>query len=84
MSLERKDVRFKANPEDFDDLKAVVETDGKEIGEWCEEIVMREVHRRIREARLLVERTQRQGISGHSGEYQGTSGRARDNRGGRR
>lgn len=78
MSLERKDVRFKLDPSEHDALKEVVDFDGLEVGEWCEQLVLREIYRRADEAAKAIalhERLARLGISGKNREEQVTDGK---------
>lgn len=64
MALERKDVRFKIDPDMHAALTALAEIAGKDLGEMCEQIVCGEVEKRLHAATVLVERTKRLGISG--------------------
>lgn len=80
MSLERKDVRFKLDPNEHDALKVLCEFDGMDVGEWVEQLVLLEINRRATEAAeaiSLAERLASLGISGKNRESQGTAGRWR-------
>jgi hypothetical protein len=65
MSLERKDVRAKLDPAWHGALSAVAEADGKDIGEWVEAVIVRELQRRVSEATVIAEAVSRLGISGN-------------------
>lgn len=83
MSLERKDVRFKLDPNEHEALKEVSAADGLDVGEWCEQLVSLELQRRASEARKAIalhQRLERLGISGNSGEKQGASGQGGERR----
>ena len=66
--LERKDVRFKVNQDLHSALVVLADVDQVEIGEWVEQLVQREVVKRIHEANVVAERLKRLGISGSGGE----------------
>ena len=68
MSLERKDVRFKLDPDDHAGLSLISGIDHLEIAEWVEALVVAEVKRRIHEANLISKEAERLGISGNNGE----------------
>jgi citrate lyase gamma subunit len=76
MALERKDVRFKIDPADHRRLDVVVEHDEKDLGEWVEQLVLRELARREaaarRESSLLVA-LERAGISRKSRDLSGSA-----------
>jgi hypothetical protein len=79
MSLERRDVRFKLDPNDHEAAKIVSEHDGMDLGEWVEGLILAELNRRAAqaaEAIALHERLTRLGVSGNNRESQGTSGNA--------
>lgn len=83
MSLERKDVRFKLDPSEHEALKVICDHDGRDVGEWVEQLVLQEIERRAavaREAIALAERLERLGISGKNRESQGIAGTSRDSR----
>jgi hypothetical protein len=56
MSLERKDIRTKVYSDVHDCLKAIVETEGKTIEAFVEELLVQEVDRRIHQASMLAAR----------------------------
>lgn len=64
MALERKDVRFKLDPDDHSGLSILAEVDQLDIGEWVEQVVRREIERRIHAASVIAQRAARLGISG--------------------
>lgn len=69
MALERKDVRFKCDPDGHAQLSFVAyDIDGLDIGEWVEALVMAEVKRRVHEARLIADRFPSVPISGSARE----------------
>ena len=74
MSLERKDVRFKLDPEQHQALTVLADVDGVDLGEWVERIVWKEIARRVHEATVIATRTGRLGISGKNREKPGESG----------
>lgn len=65
MALERKDVRFKLDPDDHAALSVLADVSDSDIGEFVELIVQREIVRRVHAARVVAERTARLGISGN-------------------
>lgn len=81
MSLDRKDVRFKMAPDVHNALSVLAEISQVDIGELCEQIVAKEVVRRVHEANVISDRTARLGITGSSRELPGTSGQSRESGG---
>ena len=75
MSLERKDVRFKLAAEMHQALTVLAECAQVDIGEFVEQVVQREVVRRVHEASVIAERTARLGINGKTGESAGVIGK---------
>lgn len=73
MSLERKDVRFKLAPEAHQALTVLAECAQVDIGEFVEQVVLREVERRVHEASVIARRTAQLGISGIVREKQGAT-----------
>lgn len=65
MSLERKDVRFKMDPSWHAVLLAAAEGDRRDIGEWCEALIVAELRRRVQAATVLARAAERMGISGN-------------------
>lgn len=74
MSLGRKDVRFKLDPDDHAALKAICDVAGVDVGDFVESIIVPEIRRRTHEAIELAERLARRGINGNIGETQGATG----------
>lgn len=68
MSLERKDVRAKLDPDMHAALKAIAEAEGLDDGEWIESVLVPEIKRRVHAATVIAERTARLGISGNARE----------------
>lgn len=66
MSLDRKDLRLKLDPDVHVGLSILAEAraDGTGVQELGEEIVAEYVRRRIHDATVIAERAQRAGISG--------------------
>lgn len=71
MSLDRKDVRFKLDPEWHAALAGVAEADMSDIGEWVERVIVRELQQRFDQASVLVAIAERAGISGNGRERRG-------------
>lgn len=67
MALERKDVRFKLDADMHAALDAIADVDGKDLGEFVEEIVVSVVRRRVHDATVLAERLLKAGITGSNG-----------------
>jgi hypothetical protein len=68
MSLERKDVRVKLDPQWHGALVAIADAEGSDIGTWVETLIVEELKRRFRSATLLAQLAERLGISGKGGE----------------
>lgn len=64
MSLERKDVRFKLDPDWHSALSELAQIAGVDINDLCETVITEYIRRRVHEANLVAERTRRLGISG--------------------
>lgn len=64
MSLERKDVRLKLDPDDHAVVKLVAESRGLDLDDWCEAVLVREARREFHSAMVLVKTAQRLGIDG--------------------
>lgn len=71
MSLDRKDVRIKLDPDQHAALTVVADVDHLDIGEWVERVVRRELARRVHESNVIATRTAGLGISGKNREYPG-------------
>jgi len=74
MALERKDVRFKLDPDDHAALKAICDVAGVDVGDFVESIVVPEIRRRVHDAIELAGRLARRGISGKNREDPGAGG----------
>ena len=68
MSLERKDVRFKLDPEVHAQLKAICDHEGIDMGDFVEALVKPVVIKRVHDAIALATKFQRLGISGSGRE----------------
>lgn len=64
MALERKDVRAKLDEEWHRALVVVSEADTLDIGEWVEELIVRELKRRVHDAHAIAAATQHLGKTG--------------------
>lgn len=75
MALDRKDVRAKLDPEAHKALREVCEVEGVSIGDWVEELILRELRHVVRKSNLIADRTRGLGIIGNRRDSQGRSGR---------
>jgi hypothetical protein len=66
MSLERKDVRFKMDPDMHRALALVCELDHQDLGEFVEALVLEKLKRRMHDAMVLAAELQRLGIAGNA------------------
>ena len=82
MSLERKDIRAKLDPDTHAQLKAICDVDGVDMGDFIEACVLPVVQKRVHDAMVLTDALQRQGITGNNRESPGVAGNAH-NAGGR-
>lgn len=81
MSLERKDVRCKLDPDEHEALKVIADHDGVDVGVWVEQLILLELNRRAAqaaEAIALHERLARLGVSGKNRESPGVPGNDRE------
>lgn len=78
MSLDRKDVRVKLDPEIHAGLTVLASVGDKDIAELAEEIVVAEVLKRIHAATLIAQQAARLGLSGNGRESAGIAGNLRD------
>ena len=76
MSLERKDIRAKLDPDMHAAMTVLAEIDQIDLGEFIERVVSAEVKRRVHDATLIAERVACLGITGNRRESQGKTGRA--------
>lgn len=54
MSLERKDVRFKLDPDRHEVLARIARAEDVEMGEWVEALVAAEVDRQLHRATIVA------------------------------
>lgn len=78
MSLDRKDLRLKLDPEVHSGLDLLADVDGKQLADLAEEIVGEWVRRRIHAATVVAERARRLGIAGNPRESAGVAGSGRE------
>lgn len=78
MSIERKDVRAKLDPEIHAQLRAICEIDGVDMGDFIEAALLPVIAKRVHDAMLLAQRIQRLGTSGNDRERPGVAGSARE------
>ncbi len=65
MSLERKDLRIKLDVDDHQGLTLLAESEGRELNDWAERVLVREIRRRMHAAMVLAEKAKRLGIAGN-------------------
>jgi hypothetical protein len=68
MALERKDIRAKLDPDVHTALCVLCEVDQLDLGEFVEQLLVKEITKRVHDASVIAERTARLGISGKSRE----------------
>lgn len=68
MSLERKDVRAKLDPDLHAALQVLCEVDQLDIGEFVERELVRVIRARCHAANVVAGRVARPGIAGNGGE----------------
>lgn len=68
MSLERKDVRAKLDPDMHAKLKAICDVDGIDMGVFIENLLVPVIEKRVHDAMVLATELQRQGITGNKRE----------------
>lgn len=68
MSLDRKDIRAKLDPDLHAALHVLCEIDGVDLGEFVERELVRVIRERVHAAKVIAERTACLGISGKSRE----------------
>lgn len=78
MSLERKDIRAKLDPDKHAQLRAICEIDGVDMGDFIESVLLPEIAKRVHAAIELAARLQRLGISGSEKSQPGISGSGRE------
>jgi hypothetical protein len=65
MSLDRKDIRAKLDPDLHAALVVLCETDQLDIGEFVERELVRVIRRRVHEAHVIASKTPRLGKTGN-------------------
>lgn len=75
MSLDRKDIRAKLDPEVHEALLAICEADRVDLGEFIEMEIERVVLKRVHDAQRIAGRTAHLGIAG---KPSGKSGKAKE------
>lgn len=65
MSLERKDLRLKLDPDVHAGLDVLADVSGLQLSELAEKIIAEEVGRRIHAATVIAERAHRLRVSGN-------------------
>lgn len=75
MSLDRKDIRAKLDPDIHDALLVICEADETDIGEFVEREIERIVRKRVHDAQAIASRVATLGITGKAAAK---SGRARE------
>lgn len=78
MSLDRKDIRAKLDPDAHAQLRAICEIDGLDMGDFIEAALLPVIAKRVHDAIELAARLQRAGISGSGMAKPGTSGSGRE------
>lgn len=66
MSLERKDLRVKLDPDDHAALALLAEADDCDLAELAERILVRVVRRRVHAAMVIAQKAQRLGLAGRA------------------
>jgi hypothetical protein len=78
MSLDRKDIRAKLDPDKHAQLRAICEIDGIDMGDFIEAILVPVIEKRVHDAIELATRLQRAGIAENLREQPGKAGSARE------
>lgn len=78
MSLERKDIRAKLDPDKHAQLRAICDTDGIDMGDFIEAAPLPLIKKRVHDAIELATRLQGLGISGNNREQPGKTGSGRE------
>lgn len=73
MSLERKDVRLKLDHDMHAAAKALADSQGLEIAEWCEQVLAGVIKRRVHEANVVITALEQSGSLGMFREAKGTT-----------
>ena len=78
MSLERKDIRAKLDPEIHAQLRVICEIDGVDMGDFIEAALLPVIAKRVHDAMMLAQKLQRLGTSGSDREKPGVAGSSRE------
>jgi hypothetical protein len=78
MSLERKDVRAKLDPDMHRALQVLARIEGLTDGEWVEQVIVPVIMRRVHEASLIAAEARLAGITGNIRESSGDAGNGRE------
>jgi hypothetical protein len=78
MSLDRKDVRLKLDPDMHQALGVLCEVERVDMGAFVERVVVDLIHERLHAASLIAERAQRLGITGNRRDRAGGAGNRRE------
>ena len=74
MSLERKDIRAKLDPDMHARLRAICDVDNIDMGEFIEAALIPVIEKRVHDAMMLATELLRQGIAGNNRESPGVAG----------
>lgn len=80
MSLERKDIRAKLDPDMHRALTVIADAEHLDIGELVERVLVQMIRDRVHAATVIAEETAGLGILGKQRELPGISGNARGGR----
>lgn len=78
MSLDRKDIRAKLDPDRHAQLRAICEIDGVDMGDFIEAALLPVIAKRVHDAIELADRLRGLGMSGKSREWPGVAGSDRE------
>jgi hypothetical protein len=81
MSLERKDIRAKLDPDNHAQLRAICDIEGVDMGDWIEAVLKPVIEKRVHDAIELASRLHRLGTSGSGRESAGVAGNRRESPG---
>lgn len=77
MSLDRKDIRAKLDPDMHAKLKAICDVDEIDMGDFIEQCLVPVIKKRVHDASVLAAKLQRLGMAGSENTAPGTSGSGR-------
>jgi hypothetical protein len=66
MSIERKDLRLKLDADDHAGLQLLADAEDTDMSAWAEQLLKREIRRRVHAAIVLAKKAERLGIAGNS------------------